>query len=279
MHILLVIMKSSSQLGGGGLWDDRTVNQTTFSNFKITRHKATDAVHMRETEQYITRYAPLFSADFQRFLKVDDCYLALFPYTTYSQPVIQVSSVVDRRNLCRKYSLIHCRSSFEYWDFCDPSLISTQHTRIFADSIGALRRKYPDLPAKKYHTLTVHSVGAIYDGTPIDSYPIETIIILPDGIFRLYTGPEDYYMHKSGETAKYNLASDPIYRCTGHRPFVPSRKPVATYSPSRSCCAIDQYGTVYPPLPHNMCGNEETYVPPKIYEQDQRTEAGGCVLS
>lgn len=259
-------MNRHYQYQSGGLFETREVRQTTYSNCKVQR--ATVKPEMRgDLGALLFRYEPLFNPDFTKFRKVDGCYMSKYPY---SDSVIAVADSEMKEELCRKHKLVHCKTGLEYFDLQDKDLTSIKHSRWFAEMVCALRKKYPDLPAKKYQTLTVTSVVHVREDDVVFGYPIEKVIILPDGVTHLYLGPDDNYMHKSGESAHYDMSRDPIYWCD-HTLNQPNRSPPL---PSMTYHILDERGR-----PQRAYREPTPYVPTKLYQHEFRTEPSGCVLS
>lgn len=258
------------------------VGYMTYSDFRLVKFRLTQdfITHNKYGDASCVRYATIFNDDFTKFRKVDGCYLSPYPYTNHLDPVVAVTDDQLIDDLAKTRKLVHCVTDLKYFDVHDPELTSIKYSRWFAQTIHLIRQMYPDLPAKKYHTLTVHAVAFHRDGDIVDGYPIEQLIILPDGIVRLYLGPEDNYMFKDNETEFYDLTKNPYYRGE-HRITLPRRWPVRHYVEYNSILAIDYDGVGH--APKSAGERAHTSIPDKLYQRDHDTSPitfmSGCSVS
>lgn len=229
------------------------VDQTVFKDFSLIQCRLTGE---NINKSFLHRYINMFSDDFTKFVTVDGCYLCTYPYMTYAQPLVLVPPGPICKELVSKAQLVHCKSSFEYFDVLSPDLTTIKNTRWFAQTIHELRKRKDHIPAKKYHMLTVSAVSYYGDdGSVVNDYVIEKLIILPCGIVSLYVGHNGPYLHKNNESIRYDLGQDPIYRGYTFKACVPQHKPVKSQ--------------IQPDRP-----KEKIY-----YQRDYQTEMSGCCVS
>ena len=174
---------------------------------------------------FFLKYIDFFADDFKSFRRIKGYYKCPFPYSNYYYPLPPVNTVAALASndmesleyvwkLCDAQMLLHCRTSLDYFDINDDKWLTTKYNRRTATTIAELRKMYADLPAKRYPTLTVDVVLTYRGDCPhVSAYTLEKLIILPQGVIRLYLG-SSRYLYKDSELADgsvYDLTKRPRY--------------------------------------------------------------------